>query len=99
MVRITSLLLLVLLPGLACTRPGVVGPVGPGARFTAADEAAVRAVLAAQQDAWNRGDLDGFMAGYLRAPELVFTSGGNVRRGWDETHAKFLARYGQAKDT
>ncbi len=63
-------------------------------RFTDADEAEVRAVLAAQQAAWNAGDLDGFMAGYARTDQLVFTSGGNIRRGWQATHDKFLARYG-----
>jgi ketosteroid isomerase-like protein len=67
--------------------------------FTPADEVAVRDVLAAQQAAWNRGDLAGYMDGYLRAPELVFTSGGNVRRGWDETMAKYQARYGSAPAT
>ncbi len=71
----------------------------PAPKFTAVDDGAVRAVLAAQQAAWNRGDLDGFLAGYARTPELVFTSGGNVRRGWQETHDKFLARYGTARPT
>jgi ketosteroid isomerase-like protein len=68
-------------------------------RFGPADEEAVRAVLATQEDAWNRGDIEGFMAGYARSDALVFTSGGNIRRGWQETHDKFVARYGAAKDT
>jgi ketosteroid isomerase-like protein len=54
----------------------------------------VRGVLVAQQAAWNRGDLDGYMAGYLRSPELVFTSGSKVRRGWQETHDKYKSKYG-----
>jgi ketosteroid isomerase-like protein len=77
---------------LACASPAA-------RRFSPADDQAVRAVLAAQQAAWNRGDLDGFLAGYARTPDLVFTSGSKVRRGWQETHDKFLARYGTAKDT
>ena len=68
-------------------------------RFTPADDAAVRAVLAAQQQAWNRGDLAGYMAGYLRSPELVFTSGSKIRRGWDETFAKYKDRYGADPST
>ena len=32
----------------------------------------VRAVWTAQVEAWNRGDLDGFMAGYWKSPDLVF---------------------------
>lgn len=57
------------------------------------------AVLIAQQEAWNRGDLEGYMAGYLRSDELVFTSGGNVRRGWQETHDKYKAKYGSDPST
>jgi len=67
--------------------------------FTAADEHAVRAVIAAQQAAWNRGDLDGFMAGYARDPALVFTSGGKIRRGWQDTYDKYRAKYGAAPST
>ena len=62
--------------------------------FTVADDRAVRGVLVAQQDAWNRGDLDGYMAGYVKSPELVFTSGSQVRRGWQETYDKYHAKYG-----
>jgi ketosteroid isomerase-like protein len=62
--------------------------------LTAADDRAVRAVLAAQQAAWNRGDLEGYMAGYVHSPDLVFTSGGKVRRGWQETYDKYKAKYG-----
>lgn len=64
-----------------------------------ADEKAVRAVLSTQQDAWNKGDIEGFMAGYAHSDALVFTSGGNIRRGWQATHDKFVERYGAAKDT
>jgi ketosteroid isomerase-like protein len=62
--------------------------------FKPADDAAVRGVLTAQQDAWNRGDLEGYMRGYLESDELVFTSGGKIRRGWTETYQKYKARYG-----
>ena len=67
--------------------------------FTPADDQAVRALLTAQQDAWNAGDIEGFMAGYAHTDALVFTSGANIRRGWQETHDKFVTKYGSAKDT
>jgi ketosteroid isomerase-like protein len=67
--------------------------------FGPKDREAVVAVLETQQAAWNRGDLDGFMAGYERGDDLVFTSGGHVRRGWDETIAKYRAKYGSAPET
>lgn len=58
-----------------------------------ATETAVRALLAAQVAAWNRGDLEGFMAGYWRSPELVFCSGATVTKGWDATLARYRQRY------
>ena len=36
---------------------------------------AVREVLAVQREAWNRGDIDGFMQGYLRSDDIRFASG------------------------
>lgn len=54
---------------------------------------AVAGVLATQRDAWNRGDLDAFMDAYVRDDALVFTSGGKVRRGWDETIRRYRTRY------
>jgi ketosteroid isomerase-like protein len=62
--------------------------------FQAGDRVAALAVLEQQRLAWNRGDLDGYMAGYLRSEELVFTSGGHIRRGWQETADRYRARYG-----
>ena len=65
-----------------------------------ADESTgIRAVLDEQVVAWNRGDIEGFMGGYLRSDELVFTSGGRVRRGWDTTLGKYRERYGNAPET
>ncbi len=62
--------------------------------FGGGDDHAVRGVLRAQQEAWNRGDLEGYMRGYVKSDALVFTSGGNIRTGWSETYAKYKARYG-----
>src|SRR5215467_3926536 len=63
------------------------------ARFEPADRAAITAVLDRQIAAWNRGDLAAYMDGYARTPALVFTSGGNVRRGWQEAFDHYHARY------
>ncbi|MCC6996318.1 MAG: DUF4440 domain-containing protein [Deltaproteobacteria bacterium] len=63
-------------------------------QLTASDDAAVRAVLETQREAWNRGDLDAFMAGYARADELTFTSGGHIQRGFAATQARYRERYG-----
>jgi len=67
--------------------------------FAPTDDQAIRGVLTAQQQAWNRGDLDAFMAGYLHDESLVFTSGGKIRHGWQETIDKYRAKYGGAPAT
>jgi uncharacterized protein (TIGR02246 family) len=57
--------------------------------------AAIRAVIEAQRDAWNKGDIDGYMDGYDRSPDTVFVSGDSVTKGWQTV----LERYKRAYDT
>lgn len=53
----------------------------------------IASVLARQAEAWNAGDIAGYMDGYWRSDSLLFTSGGSVRRGWQETFEKYRKRY------
>ena len=55
----------------------------------------IKSILTAQGAAWNRGDIMGFMQAYEPSDALLFTSGGKVRRGYDETLSKYQARYGK----
>lgn len=55
--------------------------------------AAIRAVLDAQVAAWNRGDLDGYMDGYERSPDIVFVSGDRVTRGWKTVFDRYKRSY------
>jgi uncharacterized protein (TIGR02246 family) len=80
-------------PSRSVVDEGARGGESPGSRDETAIAAAIAAVLMAQRDAWNRGDLDAFMDAYVRDDALVFTSGGKVRRGWDETMRRYRARY------
>jgi ketosteroid isomerase-like protein len=57
---------------------------------------AVRAVLQAQVEAWNRHDLEAFMAGYWHSPELTFFSGGTETRGWKPTLERYRRKYQSA---
>jgi ketosteroid isomerase-like protein len=60
--------------------------------------AEIQSVLRGQQDAWNRGDIDGFMNGYARSPSTVFVSEDEVRRGWETVRERYLQKYsGQTK--
>jgi ketosteroid isomerase-like protein len=54
---------------------------------------AIHAVLAAQDSAWNRGDIDGFMAGYARNNGTLFISGDSVTRGWQTVHDRYRKKY------
>ncbi|MCA9657583.1 MAG: nuclear transport factor 2 family protein [Myxococcales bacterium] len=63
------------------------------------DRRAIAALLDDQRQAWNAGDLDTFMAAYVPTEELVFTSGGAIRRGWETTRARYRQRYGDDPST
>src|SRR5688572_20699783 len=47
-------------------------------------KAAVRSLLQSQVDAWNRGDLNGFLHAYSDSPDLMFFSNGRTFRGRTE---------------
>jgi ketosteroid isomerase-like protein len=62
------------------------------ARVSAKDLAAIRAVLDAQAAAWNRGDIDGYMAGYAQSDDTMFV-GTDVTRGWTKVRDRYKAKY------
>ena len=53
----------------------------------------VLSVLYAQVDAWNRGDIEAYMAGYVQSDSLRFASGGSVSYGWTETLSRYKKGY------
>ncbi|HXM32483.1 MAG TPA: nuclear transport factor 2 family protein [Chthoniobacterales bacterium] len=57
------------------------------------DQAEIRAVMAAQVAAWNRGDIDGFMNGYARAATTEFVSGDKLTRGWQTVRDRYKKKY------
>ncbi|HEV2401768.1 MAG TPA: AtzH-like domain-containing protein [Candidatus Sulfotelmatobacter sp.] len=69
----------------------------PSPAFPASDAAAaVEHVLRAQQEAWNRHDLDAFMSGYWNSPDLTFFSGAKESKGWQATMDRYRATYQSA---
>jgi len=54
---------------------------------------AVRGVLEAQQNAWNRGDIDAFMDGYDRAESTTFVSGDELHQGWQMVLERYKKSY------
>lgn len=57
------------------------------------DEAAVRNVLAKQNAAWNRGDVDAFMVGYWENDSLMFIGKSGVTYGYKNTLANYKKNY------
>ena len=59
----------------------------------------IRAVIRAQQEAWNRGDIDGFMNGYARgslqsgSDSTTFVSEDTVTRGWQTVRDRYKKKY------
>ena len=57
------------------------------------DDAAIRELLAAQAEAWNEGDLEGFMQAYEPSDALLFASGNQLTYGWRTTLERYQRRY------
>lgn len=76
----------------ACTAP----PPGPAELASS-----VQAMLAASADAWNRGDLDGFVSDYRRDSATSFVAAGRVHRGHDWIRGHYAPRFapGAARDS
>jgi uncharacterized protein (TIGR02246 family) len=55
--------------------------------------AEIQSVLHAQQEAWNRGDIDKFMNGYARSASTVFVSDDQVSRGWEIVRERYRQKY------
>jgi ketosteroid isomerase-like protein len=57
------------------------------------DQQQIKQVLAVQQAAWNKGDLDGFMAGYWKSDSLMFIGKRGVTKGWLPTLDNYKKSY------
>jgi uncharacterized protein (TIGR02246 family) len=64
------------------------------AQGSGSNEGAIRAAIAAQEEAWNRADIPAFMQTYENSPETTFI-GATVRKGY----GPILERYRQAYST
>jgi uncharacterized protein (TIGR02246 family) len=58
-----------------------------------ADRAPIQAVLTAQQTAWNKGDIRGFMNGYWNSSELTFAGTRGFTRGWQPVMERYEKNY------
>jgi uncharacterized protein (TIGR02246 family) len=79
--------------GALVATPAVAATCGPV--DGAAEAAAIRKVIADMEAAWNRGDFEGYMAGFLN-PGVVFVSRGKFQDGWQGTLDHYIRDYGGA---
>ena len=66
---------------------------GSAAAAAAEPTAEICEILHAQQRAWNRGDIDGFMNGYARSRSTIFVSEDTVTRGWQTVRNRYKKKY------
>jgi ketosteroid isomerase-like protein len=78
MIRITILLLL---------------PVALLAQRNRVEENAIRNVMHDQQEAWNRADIEAFMAGYWKSDSLKFIGRNGITYGWQTTLENYKKNY------
>ncbi len=76
-----------LLPFLIVLCGGVVS-----AAQTSPDEAAIRAVIAAQAAAWNRADIPAFMQAYENSEKTTFI-GQTLRKGYEPILERYMTAY------
>jgi len=76
-----------------CAAAALLGAGAGCASTSSGVDSAIRTILADQNDAWNRGDIDAFMRHYWKSPELTFSAGGQTQRGWQATYDRYKARY------
>ena len=69
----------------------------PAISQAAGEESAIRAVLTAQQAAWNRADVAAFMEGYEKSADLTFSGTSGVTRGWQNVLERYRKRYPDAE--
>jgi uncharacterized protein (TIGR02246 family) len=63
----------------------------------AAEDRAIRQVIADMEAAWNRGDFRGYMAGF-KDPDVVFVSRGQFKGNWQSTLDDYVRNYGGAPE-
>jgi ketosteroid isomerase-like protein len=65
----------------------------PAAAGPPSDRAAILSVVQHMEEAWNRGDFRGYMAGFEN-PDVIFVSGGKFQDGWQGTLDHYIRDYG-----
>ncbi len=57
------------------------------------DKNGIISVLKQQEKFWNKGDIDGFMQGYVKSDYLVFNGSSGPFYGWDSVKDRYVKTY------
>ena len=57
------------------------------------DKNKIISVLKEQENSWNKGDIEGFMQGYIKSDFLVFNGSKGPFYGWDSVKDRYLKTY------
>ncbi len=83
-----------LLIALLCAGAMAIAPAPAQAQSAMSqDETEIRALIARMEEAWNRGDFEGYMAGFAN-PGVVFVSNGRIQDDWQGTLYHYVRDYG-----
>lgn len=63
------------------------------AKAQSKEEAVIRTMLENQRQAWNRGDLQGFMEPYWKSDSLMFIGKNGITYGWENTLKNYQRSY------
>ena len=88
---VTILLVSLLFAGLTPGRATKSKPVNAPAESS--DLVAIRTLLQAQQEAWNRGDIETFMVGYWKSEKTEFVGASGILRGWQAVLDRYRKTY------
>ncbi|SVA51428.1 uncharacterized protein METZ01_LOCUS104282 [marine metagenome] len=61
------------------------------------DSLDIMKVMNFQEKAWNNGDIDSFMNGYIKSEELVFSGSNGPIYGWNATKERYKKSYPDLK--
>lgn len=64
-----------------------------GQEYSKTDSILITKEMELQEQAWNQGDLEGFMQGYWKSDSLRFIGSRGLTYGWDATLANYKMEY------
>lgn len=59
----------------------------------------VKDLLTMQSEAWNNGDLDKFLTGYVNSNEISYVSSESEVWGYEALRQRYVKKYGESRDT